>query len=122
MSELFEEISSGTGKFNSIYFCLRQNRSVAPVSVGQDERCADTSTLLPHTHHGSRDEPWTAAKGLWRSAAALWVGTRYSVRGNPKKQAHSGGIRRPDLVARDAEVQRRLAAEPGAPVLQQIYS
>lgn len=85
MSELFEEISSGTGKFNSIYFCLRQNRSVAPVSVGQHERCADTSTLLPHTHHGSWDEPWTAAKGLWRSAAALWVGTRYSVRGNPEK-------------------------------------
>lgn len=59
--------------------------------------------------------------GLWRSAAMLCGWEHTPVSSATQKQPYGTGISRPDPVARDIVVQRRLSAEPKTPFLHQMY-
>lgn len=82
----------------------------------------------PHSHSagfdagmGSWDNSWTAVKELWWSAAMLCGWEHTPVSSATQKQPCSTGISRPDPVACDTLVQRRLSAEPKTPFLHQMY-
>ncbi len=70
---------------------------------------------------GSWDKSWTAVKELWWSAAMLCGWEHTPVSSATQKQPCSPGTRRPDPMARDTLVQRRLSAEPKTPFLHQMY-
>lgn len=84
---------------------------------------------MPHSHSagfdagmGSLDDSWTALRGLWWSAVRLCGWEHTPVSSATQRQPGSAATSRPDPMARDAVVQRRLLAEPKTPFLLQIYS